>query len=341
MNPLKKVYCESRASTDHKVGIINNGENMMRNRWLILIGVLIIGTLVACGSTSDRAVAVGSADLEEIGTGKVARLRDDYNDALSIQGQLAAGTLMLEETDLAIDEALATELLPLWQAMQSLSNSDTTAAAEIVAVLNQIQDTMAMEQVAAIAEMMLTEDSLTTMLEEGVLTFVRGGFGERSGAGGQGIAPGEGFPGGGFPGGGFPGGRPSSGPGGAFQGIDPDAIATRQAQFAESGAATFQERALVGAMVRLMGTKTGEISPNAPSRLFETAFEVVSQATGLSPQDIQAQTNDGTTLAEIVEANDGDIEAVHAALVEALNDLPNAANLDLEQLASQWLGLDQ
>ncbi len=313
----------------------------MRNRWLILIGVLIIGTLVACGSTSDSVVTGGSADLTAIGTGKVARLRDDYHDALSIQGQLAAGTLMLEETDLAIDEALATEILPLWQAMQSLSNSDTTAAAEIVAVLNQIQDTMAMEQVAAIAEMMLTEDSLTTMLEEGVLTFGRGGFGERSGAGGQAIAPGEGSPGGGFPGGGFPGGRPSGGPGGAFQGIDPDAIATRQAQFAGSGSATFQERALVGAMVRLMGTKTGEISPNAPSRLFETAFEVVSQAIGLSPQDIQAQTNDGTTLAEIVEANHGDIEAVHTALVEALTDLPNAANLDLEQLASQWLGLDQ
>ncbi len=82
---------------------------MMRNRWLILIGVLIIGTLVACGSTSDSVVTGGSADPVEIGTGKVVRLRDDYNDALSIQGQLAAGTLMLEETDLAIDEALATE----------------------------------------------------------------------------------------------------------------------------------------------------------------------------------------------------------------------------------------
>jgi hypothetical protein len=313
----------------------------MRNTWLILIGVLIIGTLVACGSTSDSAIAVGSADPAEIGTGKVARLRDDYNDALSIQGQLAAGTLMLEETNLAIDETLATELLPLWQAMQSLSNSDTTAAVEIVAVLNQIQDTMTMEQVAAIAEMMLTEDSLTKMLEEGALTFGRGGFGERSGAGDQGVAPGEGFPRGGFPDGGFPGGRPGGGPGGDIQGIDPDAIATRQAQFSGSGVATFQERALVGAMVRLMGTKTGEISPNEPSRFFETAFEVVSEAIGLSPQDIQAQTNDGTTLAEIVEANDGDIEVVHAALVEALNELPNAANLDLEQLASQWLGLDQ
>jgi hypothetical protein len=312
----------------------------MRNSWLILMGVLIMGTLVACGSTTDSAVAVGSADSAEFGTGKVARLRDDYNNALSIQGQLAAGTLMLEETDLAIDEALATELLPLWQAMQSLSDSDTTAAAEIVAVLNQIQDTMTMEQVAAIAEMMLTEDSLTTMLEEGVLTIGRGGFGERSGAGGQGASPGEGFPGGGFPGG-RPGGGPGGGPGGDFQGVDPDAIATRQAQFAGSGVATFQERALVGAVVRLMGTKTGEISPNEPLRFFETAFEVVSEATGLSPEDIQTQTNDGNTLAEIVEANDGDIEAVYAALVEALNDLPNTANLDIEQLVSQWLGLDQ
>ena len=46
-------------------------------------------------------------------------------------------------------------------------------------------------------------------------------------------------------------------------------------------------------------------------------------------------------MAEIVEANGGDVEEVRQSLVEVLGELPNAADMDLEQLASQWLGLDE
>ncbi len=97
---------------------------------------------------------------------------------------------------------------------------------------------------------------------------------------------------------------------------------------------------MIGVIVRLLGTKTGEISPNEPIRFFAIAFEVVSEAIGLSLEEIRAQSADGTTLAEIIETLGGDVESVHLALVEALSELPNAADRDLDQLASQWLGLN-
>jgi hypothetical protein len=47
------------------------------------------------------------------------------------------------------------------------------------------------------------------------------------------------------------------------------------------------------------------------------------------------------TLAEIVETNGGDIEEVRNSLIDVLSELPNAAELDLEELASDWLGLEE
>jgi hypothetical protein len=52
-------------------------------------------------------------------------------------------------------------------------------------------------------------------------------------------------------------------------------------------------------------------------------------------------TAEGVTLAEIVESNGGDLEEVRNSLIEALSELPNAADLDNEQLASDWLGLEK
>jgi hypothetical protein len=103
-------------------------------RSLLVIGLLVVGLSAACGGGEGETAVSPSTDSP--------RLTADYADALPVQSQLAVGMLQLEETDLAVDEALAAEILPLWRALQSLSNSYTTAEAEITAVLNQIQDTM-------------------------------------------------------------------------------------------------------------------------------------------------------------------------------------------------------
>jgi hypothetical protein len=317
---------------------------MMKPKWTMIAGALVLGLLAACGPASTGAVGLGGGQAAQNGGTTVenpaqVRLQDNYADALSIQGQLAAGTMMLEDTPLAVDEGLAGELLPLWQAVQSLSNSDTAAPVEITAVLNQIQDSMEPEQVAAIAALNLTADSLATMIEEGTLAFGFSGRGQTDdGTGGQTGGFPSGRPGGGIPGGGIPGGGFS---GGGAGGLDPEALATRQAQFASGETDAMQERMLLGAVVRLMGTKTGEISADRPARIFDTVFTLVSEATGLSVEDIQAQTAEGTTLAEIVTANGGDIEAVHTALIEALGAQPELADQDLNLLADQWLGLEK
>jgi predicted small secreted protein len=310
----------------------------MRSRWLALIVLLAMGILAACG-TANNASNLGSDVQAPSSASQDVRLQDNYTDALSIQGQLAAGTLLLEGTDLTVDEALAADLLPLWRAAQSLMSSDTAATLEIEAIYNQIQDTMTPDQIAAIAEMKLTEDSLETMLEEGELFSGQGGF--AAGRGERFIPP-EGFVMRGGESGQGPGGGFGQGPGGGFpEGMDPEVMATRQAQFAGNNQGSLQDRALIMMVIRTLQTKTGELSEDRPGRLFDVAYDVVAEATGLSQEEIRAQVAEGLTLAEIVEANGGDVEAVRKSLVEALGELPNAAEMDLEQLASQWLGLDQ
>lgn len=320
----------------------------MIKKTMILLGAMIaLLALSACGGAADDPTESGpsegaSSDIQTEQTEaetEVVRLSADYDNALSEQSQLALGTMQLEDSELAVDEVLATELLPLWQALQSLSNSETTAEVELRAVVKQIQDSMAPEQIQAIVGMQLTEDSLSEMFENGDLGF--GGFGRQGGADGAGGGgfPGGGFPGGGFPGGGFPGGRPGGGAGGGgFGNFSEDDIATRQAQFAEGGFGEFQDRALTRAVVVLLQTKTGEAPEQRPGGLFNTVFTIVSEETGLSVEEIQSQTAEGITLAEIIESNGGDVEAVRVLLVEALSELPNAEDLDAEQLASEWLG---
>jgi hypothetical protein len=319
-------------------------------RWYVflLLGVAFVFALGACSQGNGDGHNIVSSDgqsgesettsdepaSEEPGETIVAQINDDFDNALSPMGQMALGMLKLDDGALAVSQDQAADLLPLWQALQSLSNSQTAAQVELDAVVKQIQGTLSTEQVASIAEMQLTEDSLTEFMESGGL-----GFGGFRGLGGQrGDGEGGGLPGG-FPGGfgGLPGGRPGGGPGGFGGNLSEDDIATRRAEFAESGHGDMQERLLTSAVVRLIQTKTGA-SPADRGALFNTLFEVMTVETGLSIEEIRAQTAEGQTLAEIVEANGGDVEAVRAALVEAFGELPNAQEFDAEQLADQWLG---
>ncbi len=274
-----------------------------------------------------------------------ATLNEDYEAALSIQAQLALGTVRLEETELAVDEAQANELLPFWQALQSLSQSDTTAPAELQAVVKQIENTMSADQITAIADMQLTEASLSELLESGELAVGRGfGGGGNGGSTGAGQGGPGGFGGGGFPGGGpGEGGIPGGGPGGFGGGnVSEDDLATRQAQFAENGFALVQDRMLTGMVTRLLEEKTGVVSEGAPrADVMNEAFTAVAEAAGLTAEDVQNQAAAGQTLAQIVSDNGGDLAALQAALVEIFGDLPNAADLDLEQSTADWLGLDQ
>jgi len=185
------------------------------------LGVLVSLTLilVACGGADGAANTATTA------------LNEDYPNALTIQTQLTLGTLKLEETDLAVDSAQATELLTLWQAIRSLSSSDITAEGEIEAIVNQILDTMSPEQLEAIAAMELTQEGILELTQE--LGIARGG--DWTGEGDpRSSAPDEMVPSsGGGPGGGMGGGPGGGGFGELGGDLDPEQIATLQAERAE------------------------------------------------------------------------------------------------------------
>lgn len=316
--------------------------------WIVVIGlalVLALGGCAATGGAAETTAADGAVTLTD--------------GDLSAAAQLALGTVQLEDTDQAISETQAAELLPLWQAYQSLVDSDTTATVELDALVGQIQRAMTAAQIQAIANMKLTSDTLTALQESGDLGF--GGFarGDNTGttdsatgdfqpptggfAGGApaGDAAGGGPGGGAMPGGGFAGGGDFGG-GGAAGGRSEDDLATRQAALADMDPAEMQSRMLTGLVIRLLQTKTGEMPAGGPGGLggpmLDTALTAVADATGLSVDDIRAQMSEGQTLTAIIEANGGDVAAVRAAIVEALSTQPQAAEMDVEQMADRMLG---
>lgn len=183
--------------------------------------ILLVGLLLMIAGISSCSAGVGAANEAQANGG----LNADYENALSVEMQLALGSLALDGSENAIDAEEAGELLPLWKAISSLSQSDSAAAEEIQAVFNQIEETMTPEQIEAIAAMQLTREDMTELAEELGLNFGAGGrFGEltpemqatmeaarESGEFPQSEFPGGGFAGrgpggGGLPSGGFPGG---------------------------------------------------------------------------------------------------------------------------------------
>jgi len=216
----------------------------MKKVTIVLSSLMLVLLLAACGSSAE---VDSSAPTEE------ARLNDEYADALLVPAQLALGSLNLEGTQLTIDAAQAAGLLPLWQVYQSMSGSETAATAELTAMLNQLQDTMTAEQIAAIAAMKLTAEDATAWMEK---------TGQEIGVGGKwgGDEPPAG-------GGERTGGAPGGGPGGGAPGIgagqpSDDTRATRTAELGGSEddlRVAFLNRALVGALIQSLQSKTGEL----------------------------------------------------------------------------------
>ncbi len=156
--------------------------------WHIITGlVLVAAVLSACGGTQATPTA------ETVSTGYTSDVLDtDYEGALDAGGQLALGTIQLEDTEHAVTPEQAKTLLPLWQALQG----GVTVQVEMEAVLRQIEGTMTAGQLEAITAMQLTQEDIRTWMEQQGLNM----------GGGQGVR-GEG------------------------QDVSPEVQATRQAQF--------------------------------------------------------------------------------------------------------------
>lgn len=163
---------------------------------LIIVSLLVSGCGEATAGSSDAAATENASGL---------------NDAT----QLALGILKLEDSGLAVTAEQAEGLLTLWQAYQALGNSETTAAVELEAVVNQIKSTLTSDQVEAIDAFGLTNDSIAEVMQGLGMDF--GGSGMPQAQGTQEAATGfRNFQGGEMPpGGNLPGGGEM--PSGGFQ----------------------------------------------------------------------------------------------------------------------------
>ena len=219
----------------------------MKKITLTILTIFIL-TLTACGgNASDPA---NPASVPQNGSSA---------DTLPADTQLIIRPLKLEDTTQAVPAEQAAELLPLWQTLQVLSDSDTAADQEKEALIAQIQETMTDEQMQAITAMNLTrEDMFAIMQEQGMATGAGSqNNGSQSGSSssnsGGGFGPGSGsmpVP----PDGGFPDGGPGFGGGG--QTMSEDQIATAQASRQAASGNTIPA-ALVNTLIEFLQEKAG------------------------------------------------------------------------------------
>ena len=124
----------------------------MKKTIILLTSLILILSITACSGE----VAESSSESSNI-QARTVTLNSDYENALSVQMQLILGTVKLEDTEYAVEADKAAELLPLWKAARSLSQSDTAAVAETESIFKQISETMTVEQLEAIVAMQLSQ----------------------------------------------------------------------------------------------------------------------------------------------------------------------------------------
>lgn len=123
---------------------------------------IVLFTLIAVGLISACAPAVEATPTSLAS----AYLSVEYSDAANVRSQLAYGTIKLADTANAITSDQAQILIPLWQAVISLSGDTTTASEELTAVQDQITAAMTESQLKAIAEMQITNAGLNEFYAE-------------------------------------------------------------------------------------------------------------------------------------------------------------------------------
>ena len=212
----------------------------MKKTILSLILLVLIFALAACNGSNAAATAETTTGTTANGTPN-----GDRQFTLPAEMKLMLGTVKLDETDYAVEAEQASQLLPLWKALRSLSESDTTAQAEIDALVAQIEESMTPEQTDTLESMNLTMEDMASVMETlGIENGFGGRFGEMTPemqATMEAARESGDFPAGG-PGGEFPGGGPGGGmglgggmgPGGEFGGAEMDP-SVRETAMAERG----------------------------------------------------------------------------------------------------------
>ena len=200
----------------------------------LLLIVLIL--LTACGTKSgdqstESADSVETESAENSQDKLTGENREEFrenleNRELSPAFQLAVGTLLLEDTELALGLEQVETLIPFWKLYVNLLESDTTAPEELEAIVNEIQAMMTTEQMTYIVDLELVQEDVVPLMNELGIDVSLRADGEEGGIGRN--RP-EGLPEGVRPGGGAGGGI------GAVDGLDPELLATMEARREEMG----------------------------------------------------------------------------------------------------------
>ncbi|HDD54935.1 MAG TPA: hypothetical protein ENG59_01660 [Chloroflexi bacterium] len=204
--------------------------SIVKKAGLLLIVLML---LTACGiktgnQTADSIETESAENSQNKLTGENGEgfLENLENRELSPAFQLAVGTLLLEDTELALGLDQVEILIPFWKLYVNLLESDTTAPEELGAIVNEIQAVMTTEQMIFIVDLELVQEDVVPLMNELGIDVSLRADGEEGGIGRN--RP-EGLPEGTRPGGGAGGGI------GAVDGLDPELLATREARREEMG----------------------------------------------------------------------------------------------------------
>jgi hypothetical protein len=223
----------------------NKRSFLMKVKIVTIFGLLLGAALVAgCGIIPGLGNNSNTPPSTPVGP-----INSNYPNAISPAQQLILGTMNLQD-NLAVTPDEAAQLVPLWEAYQTLATSNTAAPQELQATLVQVEQAMTPDQVQAIVNMKLTRQDMGAILQQQGITFGARGTGTPRAFGGGGGGFGGGPGGGGFGGSGFGGGGATP---------NPQAIATFRAR-AASGAAN---AGLVRVLIRFLQSKNPALAPSS------------------------------------------------------------------------------
>lgn len=145
---------------------------------IITIFALIVLLLSACSGTGTEE-NISNSNQESLNESRGLSM-DDTEDQLddnlgeeetdsvqlSTQMRLILGSMSLDEVGLDLSYDQANSLLPLWKVMRNLLGSDTSASAEIEALLNQIQSELTQEQANWVENFSLNQEEYQAILAE-------------------------------------------------------------------------------------------------------------------------------------------------------------------------------
>lgn len=126
---------------------------------------ILLSTIVIVLLASACAPAMSPSSVEPTSLAS-SYLNTEYDDATNLRSQLAFGIIKLAGTSESISPEQAQTLIPLWQGLISLSGDSTTASEELLAIQDQITQTLTVEQLEAIAELEITNADLNLFYAE-------------------------------------------------------------------------------------------------------------------------------------------------------------------------------